>query len=232
MLHTEALLFAADRPVTEQDVKDVLTESLQLETEDVNRISAVIEAIIEKYNSDFYPFQVKKSGGGYQFMSKVNFHPLISLLNGSKFRKRLSTSAMETLAIIAYRQPSTKGEIEYIRGVNSDYSVQKLLDLELISICGRKEEAVGRPLLYATTASFLDYLGLDSVEDLPKLKEIQSFEDIIPTNAGEALPEKDESQLVINEKGEIDEINPMDHNKENKTDEESGETSSDKKDLD
>lgn len=214
MLRSEAIIFAADRPINEVEIAELLKEEYDLEEDSLLKLSSALEAIMEKYADGFYPFEVKHSGGGYQFLSKSDFHPLIAKLNGSKFRKRLSAAAMETLAIIAYRQPSTKGEIEYIRGVNSDYSVQKLLDLELIHILGRKEEAVGKPLLYGTTNAFLDYLGIHSVEDLPKLNEISAYEDIIPTNAGEALPEEEEAKMLVDEHGEIVEVGPSE-NEEN-----------------
>jgi len=206
MLHSEAIIFAADRPVNPKEIADILRDSIELEEEYVERIPDALDAIVDKYSADFYPFEVKKSGGGYQFLSKSSFHPIIAKLTGSKFRKRLSAAAMETLAIIAYRQPTTKSEIEYIRGVNSDYSVQKLLDLELIVILGRKEDAVGKPLLYGPSESFLDYLGINSIDELPRLNEIQQFEEIIPTDASEALPQEGESKMVVNENGEIDEL--------------------------
>jgi segregation and condensation protein B len=206
MLHSEAIIFAADRPISEEEISSTLKQSQNVEDESLEKLSSALEAIVEKYNADFYPFEVKMSGGGFQFLSKSNFHPLIAKLNGTKFRKRLSAAAMETLGIIAYRQPTTKSEMEYIRGVNADYSVQKLLDLELIVILGRREEAVGKPLLYGTSHAFLDYLGINSIEELPKLNEIIQYEDIIPTDANEALPDEGESQMVVNENGEINEL--------------------------
>ena len=99
-------------------------------------------------------------------------------MNGEKFLKRLSNAALETLAIIAYKQPVTKGDIEAIRGVNSDYSIQKLLEKELIIITGRNEEMPGKPLVYVTSKSFMDYFGINSSEDLPKLKEIFAESDL------------------------------------------------------
>jgi len=206
MLHSEAIIFAADRPISQEEISSTLQQTEYVETESLEKLSSALEAIVEKYTADFYPFEVKMSGGGYQFLSKSNFHPLLAKLNGTKFRKRLSAAAMETLGIIAYRQPTTKSEMEYIRGVNADYSVQKLLDLELIAILGRKEDAVGKPLLYGTSHAFLDYLGINSIEELPKLNEINQYEDIIPTDANEALPDEGESQMVVNENGEINEL--------------------------
>ncbi|HNJ58050.1 MAG TPA: SMC-Scp complex subunit ScpB, partial [Chitinophagaceae bacterium] len=140
----------------------------------LDQVESCIEGIVEKYNTEFYPFEVKESGGGFQFLTKKDFHQTVAQLNGDKFLKRLSTAALETLAIIAYKQPITKGEIESLRGVNSDYSVQKLLEKELIVIAGRNENLPGHPLLYTTSKSFMDYFGINSTDDLPKIKEILS----------------------------------------------------------
>jgi segregation and condensation protein B len=104
----------------------------------------------------------------------------VAQLNGEKFLKRLSTAALETLAIIAYKQPISKGEIEHIRGVATDYSIQKLLEKELIVITGRSEQLPGKPLIYGTSKAFMDYFGLNSPKDLPKLKEVFE-EDVAPT---------------------------------------------------
>ena len=93
-------------------------------------------------------------------------------MNGDKFIKRLSSASLETLAIIAYKQPITKSEIESIRGVNCDYAVQKLLEKDLVIISGRNEHAVGKPLLYSTSKSFMDYFGINSAEELPKITEV------------------------------------------------------------
>ncbi len=112
---------------------------------------------------------------------------------------------METLAIIAYKQPISKGDIESIRGVNSDYSVQKLLEKELIVITGRNEDMVGKPLIYATSKSFMDYLGLNSLDELPKLNEILQQELIEPTAASEAIPEST-TQMLVSESGELIEV--------------------------
>ena len=116
------------------------------------------------------------------------------MINGDKFIKKLSTASLETLAIIAYKQPITKSEIESIRGVNCDYAVQKLLEKDLIIISGRNEDAVGKPLIYATSKSFMDYFGINSADDLPKISEVlmeeftkaTSVNDIMEANAEEA----------------------------------------------
>ena len=172
--HIEALIFASDKPLTVLDIVELINNAFGFIDERVtlDQIESCIEGIKEKYASEFYAFEVKESGGGLQFLSKKEFHKTIGQLNGDKFLKRLSNAALESLAIIAYKQPITKGEIEKIRGVNSDYSVQKLLEKELILISGRNENQPGQPLLYATSKNFMDYFGINSTEDLPKIREI------------------------------------------------------------
>ncbi len=136
------------------------------------QVEAAIEGIREKYNAEFYSFEVKQSGGGWQFLTKKDYHKTVAQLNGDKFLKRLSVASLETLAIIAYKQPITKSEIEAIRGVNCDYAVQKLLEKDLVVITGRNEDAVGKPLVYGTSKSFMDYFGINSTTDLPKISEV------------------------------------------------------------
>ena len=147
----------------------------------LDQVEAAIEGITEKYNSEFYPFEMKQSGGGWQFLTKKDYHKTIAQLNGDKFLKRLSAASLETLAIIAYKQPVTKGEIESIRGVSSDYAVQKLLEKELIIISGRNEKMPGHPLVYSTSRNFMDYFGINSAEDLPKIKEVLAEQLVEPT---------------------------------------------------
>ena len=144
-----------------------LEERISLE-----QVEAALEGIQEKYSTEYYPFELKQSGGGWQFLTKPTFHSTIAQLNGDKFLKRLSNAALESLAIIAYKQPITKGEVEAIRGVNSDYSMQKLLEKELVVISGRNEMLPGKPLIYSTSRNFMDYFGINSTEDLPKIKEV------------------------------------------------------------
>jgi segregation and condensation protein B len=181
--HVEALIFAADRPVPLLEIVDLLNNALAFleDRTNLDQVEAAMEAIREKYSSEFYAFEVRSSGGGYQFLTKKEYYQTVAQLNGDKFLKRLSTAALETLAIIAYRQPISKGEIEYIRGVSTDYSIQKLLEKELIVITGRSEDQPGKPLLYAVSRSFMDYFGISSVADLPKLKELFDEEMVQPT---------------------------------------------------
>lgn len=213
--HIEALIFASEKPLSTMDLVELVNNALGFieDRASLDQVESAMDAIVEKYSSEFYPFEVKQSGGGWQFLTKKQFHKTVAQLNGEKFLKRLSTAALETLAIIAYKQPVTKGEIENIRGVNCDYAVQKLLEKDLIIITGRKENAPGQPLVYATSKSFMDYFGISSVDDLPKLKDIVSSEIVSPTEVGNANPVDedleltDSNRLVVNESGNIEEWN-------------------------
>jgi len=207
MPHVEALIFASERPVTLMEATEMISQSME-EPIDGERIAICLDAIREKYEAEFYPFHLRETGGGYQFLTKKAYHKTVLQLNGDKFIKKLSTAAMETLAIIAYKQPITKAEIEFIRGVNADYSIQKLLEKELIVITGRNEDMVGKPLIYATTKNFMDYLGINGPGQLPVLKDISTIEVVMPTNAAEAQPEApsahvEEPAMVVMEDGSL-----------------------------
>jgi segregation and condensation protein B len=170
--HIEALIFSSTEAVTAPELLDCVKKLAPDEIVDDSIIAQVLEAIADKFKSDFFAFDLRVIGGGYQFFTKPEYHRTVSILIGQKEKKRLSTAALETLAIIAYKGPITKTECEAIRGVNSDYSVQKLLEKELIEVSGRVEDAVGKPILYRVTPLFLDYFGINSTQELPKLKDI------------------------------------------------------------
>ena len=212
--HIEALIFAAERPLTTLELCDLVNNALGFieDRASLDQTEAAIAAIKEKYAAEFYPFEVRESGGGWQFLTKKEYHKTVAQINGDKFLKRLSTAALETLSIIAYKQPITKGEMEAIRGVNCDYAVQKLLEKELIVILGRNEKLPGHPLVYGTSRSFMDYFGINSPEDLPKIKEVISTDIIDPTAvqsdtlhvAGEEALELETGEtLIVTEDGEL-----------------------------
>src|SRR6202012_901125 len=208
--HIEALIFASDKPLTSMEITELINNAFGFMEEKLTleQIQTGIDGIIEKYASEFYPFEVRESGGGCQFLTKRDYHKTIAQLNGEKFLKRLSSAALETLAIIAYKQPITKGEIEAIRGVSSDYSIQKLLEKKLIVTSGRNEERRGKPLVYATSKPFMDYFSINSPADLPKLKEVFAETLAEPTiinhSPGETVPDDTEvSPLVITEEGKL-----------------------------
>jgi segregation and condensation protein B len=136
-------------------------------------IQGALQRLEEKFHAEEFAFQVNRAAGGYQFLTKPAYQASISIMLKQQSKKRLSTSAMETLSIIAYKQPISKTEIENIRGVNCDYAVQKLLDKGLIEITG-KAETIGRPMLYGTTQKFMEYFGINDLQELPTPKDFSN----------------------------------------------------------
>ena len=193
--HIEAVIFASDKALTSLEITEIINNAFGFMEDKIvlDQVESAIEGIIEKYNSEFYPFEIRQSGGGWQFLTKKDYHKTIAQLNGDKFLKRLSAAALETLAIIAYKQPITKSEIEAIRGVNCDYAVQRLLEKELVIITGRNENLPGKPLIYTTSKSFMDYFGINSADDLPKIREILAEQAVEATyiNNGTASQEEE-----------------------------------------
>jgi len=206
ILHIEALIFASEKPLTSMDVVELVNNAFGFMEDKItlDQVETSIDGIREKYASEFYPFELRQSGGGWQFLTKRDFHKTIAQLNGDKFLKRLSTAALETLAIIAYKQPITKGDIEAIRGVNSDYSIQKLLEKELIVIIGRNEQMPGKPLVYSTSRHFMDYFGINSADDLPRINEVLADQIVAPTlvNA-DHFDVEEGAVLAVSEDGEL-----------------------------
>jgi segregation and condensation protein B len=183
--HIEALVFASDKPLINTELVELLNNALGFieDRATIEQVDAAIEGINEKYSSEFYAFELKQSGGGWQFLTKKEYHKTVAQLNGDKFLKRLSTAALETLAIIAYKQPISKSEMEAIRGVNCDYAVQKLLEKDLVVITGRNEDAVGKPLIY--------YFGINSTADLPKISEVL-MEELVQATIVNYQPQQEE----------------------------------------
>ncbi|SEF70978.1 SMC-Scp complex subunit ScpB [Algoriphagus boritolerans] len=175
--HIEALIFCAPEPLSVVEISKCLTEMFDSEVP-LDHIELAIRELGEKYNQDEFSFALEHLGGGYQFLTKPAYRSSISILLRQQSQKRLSTAQLETLSIIAYKQPITKGEIEQIRGVNSDYSVQKLLEKELVEIKG-KSEGVGKPLIYGTSEKFMEYFGINSIQDLPQPKDFSQPENQI-----------------------------------------------------
>ena len=177
--HVEALIFCTASPIKEEEIQACMTEMFDAEVP-LDDIRSAIDQIVEKYESEEFAFEVIKVGGGYQFLTKPAYQASIGIMLKQQSRKRLSTSALETLSIIAYKQPVTKSEIEKIRGVNCDYSIQRLLEKELIEIKG-KSESVGRPIIYGTNTKFMEYFGINDLRDLPSPKDFATEENQIGT---------------------------------------------------
>ena len=169
--HIEALIFATPQPISMEEIRGVLEETfgLAFATEEVTEAIAELR---RRYDHAEHSFEVVEIGGGYQFMSKGAYHQTIGTHLRQQSTKKLSRSALETLSIVAYKQPVTRSELEKIRGVSCDYALQKLLEKELVTIAGRAD-SVGKPLLYGVTDRFMDYFGIRSLGDLPQPKEFK-----------------------------------------------------------
>ncbi len=180
--HIEALIFCAAEPLTEEEIVKCLSEMFQAEIPK-EHISKAISDLQDKYSTDEFAFALEHLAGGYQFLTKPAYQTSISIFLRQQSQKRLSNAQLETLSIVAYKQPVTKGEVEQIRGVNSDYSIQKLLEKELIEIKG-KTEGVGRPLIYGTSGKFMEYFGINSIQELPHPKDFSHPENQIGEERG------------------------------------------------
>ncbi len=169
--HIEGLIFATDSPISPEEIRECLTETFETEFSEAD-IASSIEQIKARFSADDFAIELVEIAGGLQFMTKGAYHSVIGTWLKQTTKKRLSQAAIETLSIIAYKQPVTKTDLEAIRGVSCDYSLQKLLEKELVSIVGRSD-GPGRPLLYGTSIKFMDYFGLKSMNDLPKPKDFK-----------------------------------------------------------
>lgn len=171
----EALIFSSDDALSSQDIirtiKGIDGDDINISPEDIERC---VDKLNEKYESQSSSFKIIRIANGYTFATTAEYANYVGYLSSERSKRKLSPAALETLSIIAYKQPITKPEIESIRGVNSDYILSSLLDKNLIAIKGRAE-TVGRPLLYGTTDEFLKYFGLNKLSDLPKPREIEEI---------------------------------------------------------
>jgi segregation and condensation protein B len=217
----EALIFASDDPITPAEIT---TAIMSIDGSDTEITADDIEATVDELNASYdqhgNAFTILKIAHGYVHATKPDQAKYVGYLSSEKSKRRLSQAALETLAIIAYKQPLTKPELEMIRGVNSDYTLNTLLEKNLVTIQGRAE-TVGRPLLYITTDEFLKYFGLRTISDLPKPREIEEImkdEDFleqkrrIMMNGVEETAEEEEVQREL----ELEE-NEMETDTENET---------------
>jgi segregation and condensation protein B len=171
----EALVFAAEVPITITQITDVVmhTSGDTAMPEEADILKA-IAALNQRYKDMGSVLCIEEWAGGFRMATIETVAPYLKTMFSKPNVQRLSRSVMETLSVIAYRQPVTKPEMDYVRGVNSDYAVRKLLESNFIEVIGRSD-AVGQPLLYATTSFFLEQFGLNNLNDLPRLREIEEL---------------------------------------------------------
>lgn len=173
---TEALVFAAEEPITAVLIARVYSD---VSGEDMPEKEAIEEAVVNintAYEKSDRSFRINSWAGGYRMATVSEVAAYVQTLHTEAQPRKLTRSLMETVAILAYRQPVTKSELDFVRGVDSDYSLRRLLEYGIIDVVGRSE-AIGRPLLYGTTDRFLELFGLNSVSDLPNLRELEALLD-------------------------------------------------------
>ena len=171
------MIFCSPAPLKVKEISQCFSEMFDaaVPMEDIEK---AIQELTEQYKDDQYSFEVNHTGSGYQFLTKPAYQTSISILLKNQSKKRLSNSSMETLSIIAYKQPITKSNIENIRGVNCDYAVHKLLEKQLIEIKG-KGDSIGRPIIYGTSEKFMEYFGINDLKELPTIKDFETEENSI-----------------------------------------------------
>jgi segregation and condensation protein B len=173
---TEAILFAADEPVEASRIADIVADVTGQSPPDEAEINTAVERLNAAYEETGRAFEIKSWAGGYRLVTRSSLSPFAKTFYVEEQETSLSRSLMETLAVIAYRQPVTRPEVDFVRGVSSDYAIRKLLEMDLANVEGRAD-SVGRPLLYGTTDRFLEQFGLDSLDDLPTLREVEDLLD-------------------------------------------------------
>jgi len=208
----EPLLFSAQKPMSAQELRDVLANAATAEDADEaakpykkvkeDAVTAALEELAREHATAARTFRLVCVAGAWQFVTQPEYAPWLKAMVGVKNRpSRLSQAALETLAIIAYRQPVTRAEVEQVRGVNVDGTMQTLLERGLVEQSGRAE-VVGRPALYSTTPLFLEYFGLRGLEDLPaadELRRIPVERPPAPVTADAGLATVPPEQLQLNE---------------------------------
>lgn len=170
----EALIFSSPEPIAASKIIDVFAkgdEAIQLDNEG---IAAFVEKLNKRYEENGLAFSIIEIAGGYTFATEKRFERWLSIFQHENAYRKLTSSAIETLAIVAYRQSITKPEVDEIRGVDSGYMLRQLLEKELVEVSGRLD-APGKPLLYVTTDHFLKHFGINSTDELPKPREIEEI---------------------------------------------------------
>lgn len=197
----EAFIFTSPDPIDARSICNLVhrgEENLELEPESIEYF---VDQLNERYEQNGRSFSIKKIANGYTFATKKRLAPWLSIFQNEEAYRKLTQSAIETLAIVAYKQPITKPEVDNIRGVDSGYMLRQLLSKTLIKVSGRLE-APGRPLLYKTTPHFLKHFGINDVDELPKPREI---DDILKDD-----DMREHRQFLLNRQLELEDLQPAD----------------------
>lgn len=172
----EAIIFAADEPVPPHRIVDIVAEVTGNARSPLDAVESAVDQLNAEYAATQRPFRIQRWAGGFRMATEPSLDAFVRRLFVSEQETTLSRSLLETLAIVAYGQPTTRSEVEFVRGVNSEYALGKLLDIGLVDINGRAD-SLGRPLLYGTTARFLEQFGLNTLGDLPTLRDVRELLD-------------------------------------------------------
>ncbi|NQT27126.1 SMC-Scp complex subunit ScpB [candidate division KSB1 bacterium] len=194
----EALIFASDEPLPLKQIQDLIDDVKP------SQIKNTVDTLNHDYKQTGRAFQIVESAGGYQMVTRDSYSQYLRKLFQKKIKSRLSQAALETLSVIAFKQPVSRVEVDAIRGVNSDGVVHTLLERKLITITGRAEGA-GRPLLYATTKGFLRYFGINDVSDLPKPREL---EELLKESGDKAVENPQKDSIDPSENPQEESVNP------------------------
>lgn len=195
----EALIFAANDPVAPRRIARIYAEVTGQSAPSEADVIAAVEQLNQTYAENSRALEIHEWGEGYRMATRSTLQPYVEVLFGQEQETSLSRSLLETLAILAYRQPVTRPEVDFIRGVNSDYAIRKLMELGLADVKGRSD-SIGRPLLYGTTDKFLEQFGLASLDDLPTLREVEELleEPAFDEERAELLTLKSEAEAASN----------------------------------
>ncbi|XWN36264.1 MAG: SMC-Scp complex subunit ScpB [Balneola sp.] len=170
----EALIFASEEPISGQKIKSIIVENEEQIEISEETVSNFVDKLNTRYDENGLSFRIERIAKGYTFVTQKKFHYWLSVFQHENAYRKLSQSAIESLAIVAYKQPITKPEVDQIRGVDSGYILRQLMEKALIEVSGRSDSP-GKPLLYTTTSHFLRHFGINSVEELPKPREIEEI---------------------------------------------------------
>ncbi len=170
----EALIFASDEPISGQKISSIIVDNEEQIEVNEKTIADFVEKLNNRYDENGLSFRIEEIAEGYTFVTQKKFHYWLSVFQHENAYRKLSQSAIESLAIVAYKQPITKPEVDQIRGVDSGYILRQLMEKALIEVSGRSDSP-GKPLLYTTTKHFLKHFGINSVDELPKPREIEEI---------------------------------------------------------
>ncbi len=170
------MIFAADDPVSAEKIAEVFTEVTGRPKPSADEVRNALRRLNDEYTETGRALEIREWGGGFRLVTRQPLSPFVQALHVGEQEVSLSRSLMETLAVIAYKQPVTRPEVDFVRGVNSDYAIRKLMEMNLADVRGRAD-SLGRPLLYGTTDRFLEQFGLIDLDDLPTLREVEELLD-------------------------------------------------------